>query len=108
MLRNPLYGQNLFQGTGSTPRIIREDLVICSFGSAGLKKLAREIHYLRAGDIAQTLVCDNPFEIIRPRKAVEVSRRTTFHVFESARTLVSFQSEIKARFSGGEPGAEAH
>jgi nucleoside 2-deoxyribosyltransferase len=98
LIRMPIYGQKLFLSLKSIPSRIREDLIVCSFGSAGFRRAASYIPYMRPSDADQTLTCEQPFEIIRPSKGHPVRRDVTLHIFESTPRLIRFTSELNVRF----------
>jgi nucleoside 2-deoxyribosyltransferase len=99
MIRHPLYNMTVFAPPHGVPKQLREDSVICSFGSGGFNRVRRAIPYMRTGDIDQTLVYDMPdFKIVRPGKQVEVPRMITFHLFESNRRLLALKDDLRERF----------
>jgi hypothetical protein len=85
------------------PPRLREDVIICSLGSNGLRRLRTNIPSLRAGEIDQTLIYDAELEIPRGGKDLTVPRNVTFHVFESNQRLVRLPEELKERFSRRDP-----
>ena len=80
------------------PKRIREDIVICSFGSGGFTRLQKGISYLRVGDADQTLVSDRPFSTHRYDGDTHVPRQTMFHVFESTPRLLALPEALSERF----------
>jgi nucleoside 2-deoxyribosyltransferase len=98
LLRHPLYTLKVFQPPTKVPKQIKDDILICSFGSGGLNRLRKRISYLHAGDYDQTLVHDMPFTIIKPGREIEVPRRIAFHIFESNPRLLALEPELKQRF----------
>jgi hypothetical protein len=83
----PLYKNEL--EPGKPPKRIREEVVICSFGSGGFTRLHKYIPYLRAGNAGHTLVSDKPFTIHKYGGDIEVPRQAIFHVFESTPRLLA-------------------
>ncbi len=89
----PLYGKQI--DTDNPPKRIREDIILCSFGSGGLKRLHRHISHLRTGDSDDTLVSDKPLSL--PNVA-QIPRQTIFHVFESTARLLTLSETLSERF----------
>lgn len=92
---HPIYSQ-MFQDKPS--KRIREDVVICSFGSGGFKRLQKNIGDLSAGDADGTLISDKPYRSSTYPYKDQVPRRTTYHVFESASRLLALGAVFSERF----------
>jgi hypothetical protein len=99
MLMNqfPLYSKQI--ESGNVPKRIREDLVICSFGSGGFTRLHKGIPYLRAGDTGHTLISDKPLSLYRYDGNIHVTRQTVFHVFETTSRLLALSEALSERFT---------
>jgi hypothetical protein len=98
-LNFPAYSYHrLFQGN-QIPIDIKEDVILGSFGSGGLKRIRTLMPKLHAGEFDRTLACDltyDPSRYSRPRPLVR--RHVTFHVFESTAHLVTLVDTLKERF----------
>ena len=97
------YSARTFSPPKTIPQRLREDVIICSLGSNGLRRLRTNIPSLRVGSVDQTLFYDGDLEIPRRGKELAVPRDVTFHVFESNQRLVRLPEELKERFSRRDP-----
>jgi nucleoside 2-deoxyribosyltransferase len=97
------YSVSMFLAPKTIPSRLREDVIICSLGSNGLRRLRTNIPLLRAGEVDQTLIYDADLEIPRRGENLTVPRDVTFHVFESAQRLARLPEELKERFSRRDP-----
>src|SRR6185437_8383490 len=97
LTRMPLYSPTV----GSPARIpssAREDYIICSLTPNALRKVGEEVSYFRPGEAEKTLVNDTDIEFVAPGEARNVSRRMTFHVFDSPAQLASLADTLRERF----------
>jgi nucleoside 2-deoxyribosyltransferase len=102
LIRLPLYSPMVdFLPPKTVPKYLREDIIICSFGSGGLKRIRNEILYLRLGDTDQTLSFETDIGIFRHGKDINLQRRITVHVFESSGRLMRLQEILNERFTRG-------
>lgn len=92
-----LYTEDVFGFPKWTPRQLKEDFMICSVsGSSGAARLAKEIPYLRRGDLDRTLVSSR--RIKTKIGSVELDREVTVHVIDSTACLVNLERELNTRF----------
>jgi nucleoside 2-deoxyribosyltransferase len=97
------YSVKTFSPPKTIPSRLREDVIICSLGSTGLRRLSTNIPSLRAGEVDQTLIYSAALAIPRRGEVVTVPRDVTFHVFESNQRLVRLCEELKKRLSTPAP-----
>jgi nucleoside 2-deoxyribosyltransferase len=92
-----LYTDEAFKIPQWTPRQLKDDFMICSVGgSSGAARIAKEIPYLRRGDLDRTLV---PSRRIKTKiGSVELDREVTVHVIDSTACLVNLERELNTRF----------
>ena len=92
-----LYTAEAFKIPQWTPRQLKEDFVICSVsGSSGGARIAKEIPYLRRGDLDRTLVSSRGMKT--RIGSVELDREVTVHVIDSTACLVNLERELNIRF----------
>jgi nucleoside 2-deoxyribosyltransferase len=99
LIAYPLYHGETLSDPEKAPKRIREDFVICSFGSGGLTRLHKGISYLRAAQSDHTLFSDRPLAVHRYRAEFEIPRQTVFHVFESTPRLLALPETLSERFT---------
>lgn len=88
-----------FNGPSWTPQHLKEDVIICSFGTRGALQLAKEIPNLRRGHLEGALECTQRTEIVYPGRTVDLDREVTIHVIESTPRLAKLEQELKLRFT---------
>lgn len=92
-------------GRQRAPRLLQEEIVICSFGTRGAARLAREVPNLRPGSRGGTLEFTTKADVELPRKGgvllpgrtVQIERQVSVHVIESTSQLASIEKQLKLR-----------
>jgi hypothetical protein len=82
------------------PKSIKEEILICSFGTSGTSRLAKQIPYLCKGGNDGTLEYHGEAEIVVTgrRERAKVERHVTLRVVESVAQLVDLEEMLNIRF----------
>jgi hypothetical protein len=98
LIRHLPYDMHVFHNQNWTPAQLEDRVIVCSFGSSGVTRMAKQIPYLqRAAD--GTLNYAQTSEIVYPGRSVKVRRQLDLHVIEGATQLANFGQELKQRLS---------
>jgi nucleoside 2-deoxyribosyltransferase len=92
-------------GRQRAPRFLQEEIVICSFGTGGAARLAREVPNLRPLSRNGTLEFRTKADVELPRKGdvllpgrtVQIERQVSVHVIESTSQLATIEKQLKLR-----------
>jgi hypothetical protein len=86
-----------YGGRQRTPRQLSEEIVICSFGTRGAARVARELPFLRPAGTDGTLEMITTAEVVQPGRSTEVPRRVKVHIIESNAQLANLGNRLDLR-----------
>ena len=98
LIQHHLYGAGLFKRLRWVPSKIREDIIVCSFGTGGVARLARDIPYLSSGEWDATLQCQQTTRIDLDGRSVQAERQINIHIIESIPRLAKLEQQLRSRF----------